>query len=509
MRKRKVMLNIITTIVFDVIMTLTNFIVPRLIITHYGSAVNGLINSITQFLSYLALLQSGVGGIVLVEYYKSLSAKDDLKTTQIHKESAKFFNAIGYITMVYVAVLCVVYPFFVKKDFNRKEVIALILIISISYFAQYLIGITNQLIIQADQRMYILNITRTFAYLSSTAIIIILISLNQTIYVVKLASVIVLVFAPVFFKLYAKKHYNLIKNIPRDKTVLAKKWDGLAQHIAAFIHGNTDIVLLTVFSGVKEVSVYTVYQMVINGLKAVLSALTSGISATFGNMYANGEHEKLKRNYIAFDHLNMIFVFSMFTVAEIMIIPFVHVYTADVHDTNYIRPAFAAIILMAEGVYCIRNSYTTIVYAAGHYRQTMRNSYVEAGINIVISLALVKPLGIVGVGIGTLLAMLFRNIDYIFYLSKNIIKWDVKPVIYRYLVNAAGAALAIVSTRFIPFGSIDSFFKWIAFALVATAITGTEIVAINFIFCPKAFKEIIDIYALPLISKLLKKRNKK
>lgn len=34
------------------------FVVPKLIITNFGSNVNGLISSITQFLAYISLLES-------------------------------------------------------------------------------------------------------------------------------------------------------------------------------------------------------------------------------------------------------------------------------------------------------------------------------------------------------------------------------------------------------------------------------------------------------------------
>ena len=39
----------------------------------YGSDVNGLVSSITQFLGYIALVEGGVGGVIRAALYKPLA----------------------------------------------------------------------------------------------------------------------------------------------------------------------------------------------------------------------------------------------------------------------------------------------------------------------------------------------------------------------------------------------------------------------------------------------------
>ena len=48
--------NVISTLLLQVITVLCGFIVPKLIISTYGSDANGLVVSITQFLGYITLL---------------------------------------------------------------------------------------------------------------------------------------------------------------------------------------------------------------------------------------------------------------------------------------------------------------------------------------------------------------------------------------------------------------------------------------------------------------------
>lgn len=58
MRSRKALKNILSSLFLQFITMICGLILPRAIIGKYGSNVNGLITSITQFLTYITLLES-------------------------------------------------------------------------------------------------------------------------------------------------------------------------------------------------------------------------------------------------------------------------------------------------------------------------------------------------------------------------------------------------------------------------------------------------------------------
>ena len=70
MRSKKAIYNIVTNLVLQIVTIIYGFIVPKIIISNFGSNTNGLISSITQFLSYIALLESGFGPVVKSILYK-------------------------------------------------------------------------------------------------------------------------------------------------------------------------------------------------------------------------------------------------------------------------------------------------------------------------------------------------------------------------------------------------------------------------------------------------------
>ena len=58
MRSKKAIKNIISSLIQQIITIICGLVLPRAIIGTFGSSVNGLVSSITQFLAYITLLES-------------------------------------------------------------------------------------------------------------------------------------------------------------------------------------------------------------------------------------------------------------------------------------------------------------------------------------------------------------------------------------------------------------------------------------------------------------------
>ena len=117
-RKKKLLLNTATGIIKQVITIICGFILPRYMLLYYGSAVNGVVASITNFLSFISLLDMGVGAVVQANLYKPLADGDTDQISRIVVSSERFFRRLAYIFIGYIAVLCVVFPITVNSSFS-------------------------------------------------------------------------------------------------------------------------------------------------------------------------------------------------------------------------------------------------------------------------------------------------------------------------------------------------------------------------------------------------------
>lgn len=164
-----------------------------------------------------------------------------------------------------------------------------------------------------------------------------------------------------------------------------------------------------------------------------------------------------------------------------MIVPFVSVYTLGIHDANYIQPLFAALIVAANAGHCLRLPYNIIILAAGHYRQTQNNYIVAAILNIVVSVVTVKTWGLIGVAIGTLVAMGYQTVWMAIYDSKNLIKWPFRNFAKQILVDTLTVAAGFFATKMITMSSV-TYFAWVILAIKTTIVWTIIAVIINSIF---------------------------
>ena len=255
-RKKKLALNTVTSLALQVVTVISGFIVPRLILGTFGSAVNGLVNSISQFLGVISLLDLGVGAVVQSALYKPLADKDIDAISRIYVSANKFFKRLAMILLVYVAVLMIFYPLLVNHNFSHAYTALLIAAICISSFAQYYFGIVNCLLLSADQKGYIQYTAQIVTIILNTIACAVLIYFGGSIQMVKLTTSLIFLLRPLYLLWYVRKHYDIDKKISYSEEPIKQKWNGMAQHFAAYVLGGTDSIVLTLLSTLENVSVY-------------------------------------------------------------------------------------------------------------------------------------------------------------------------------------------------------------------------------------------------------------
>ena len=480
-RGKKLALNTVTSLLLQITSVVSGFILPRLILGAFGSNVNGLVNSISQFLGVITLLDLGVGAVVQSSLYKPLADKNKNEVSKIYSSASKFFKKLAMILLVYVCVLLFVYPLIVNKDFGFFYSATLIAAICISSFAQYYFGIVNSLLLSADQKGYIQYTAQIITIVLNTIACAVLIYLGCSIQIVKLTTSLVFLLKPLYLVLYVKKHYCIDKSIKYTEEPIKQKWNGMAQHFAAYVLSGTDNIVLTLFSSLANVSIYSVYYLAIAGVRSALLSMTNGFQSLIGEMLAKKETVKLNNffGYVEwFLHTGTTLVFGC---TGVLLVNFVRVYTNGIHDANYIQPLFAVLITIANAGHCLRLPYNILILAAGHYKQTQSNYIVAMILNIVISIATVKIWGLVGVSIGTLVAMAYQTVWMARYDSKNIICWPFKNFLKQCGVDAITVIIASLATFKIPMLSV-SYVSWFLLAIEVFAIWLVIAVLINSVF---------------------------
>lgn len=504
MRSKKALYNMIASISYEVIAVICGLILPRLILSRFGSNYNGITSSITQFLSCVALLKGGVDAVTRAALYKPLADKNTNDISAIVNATSKFMRKIALIFLGALFIFAAVYPLLVKEEFEWLFSFTLVLILGISTFTEYFFGMAYSRLLEADQKQYIITITRIFSTLLNTVLAAILIKSGFGIHAVKLVSAFAFSLNPIIICTYVKKKYHINKKIKPNNTAISQRWDAFAQSVAFFVHNNTDIILLTFFTNTKNISVYTVYNYVILNIRNVVVTFITSFGSAFGDMLAKGEKELIKANLRIYELIIFGSTSVIYTTTGIMIVPFALLYTSGVNDVSYDRPIFALIITIAGAFSCFRIPYQTIVEAAGHFKQTRNGAIIEAGLNIIISLILISKFGLIGVAIGTLAATVFRSMQYAIYLSKHIVKRNIMIFIFHIILNAVIALSTYALSEYLFTFDIANWGWWVLKAVLVAVTSALISLILHFIFYRK------DIIALiSKITALLKNKFKR
>lgn len=481
MREKKLANNTISSLALQITMIVCGFVLPKLILSNFGSEVNGLVNSITQFLQVFAFLDMGVGAVFQSSLYKPLANGDTIKLSEIYVSGQRFFTRLAEILLAYIGVLIAIYPFLVNQKFGFIYTASLIASMSISSFAQYYFGMANGLLLAADQRGYIQYNVQMITLILNTVSCYILVHVGASIHIVKLATSLIYLVRPLVLKVYVERHYSINRKIKYTEEPIKQKWNGLAQHIAAVILDSADTIVLTTFSSLSNVSIYSVYFLVISGLKQLFNAVTNGVQALIGELYAKQEKIELYNIFGLAEWIIHTMTTYVFGCAGVLIIPFVMIYTSGITDTNYNQPVFSAILVLAYAAYCIRLPYHMAIKAGGHYKETQSCYFVAAIMNLALSIILVNKYGLIGVAIGTLAAMIYQTVWMAIYNSKNIVYWPISSFVKQVFVDVITVLAGVVVTKSIGIAQY-SYISWIVMAIKVALIQAMLLIGINLIF---------------------------
>lgn len=480
--------NLITSIILQIITIISGLILPRLLISTFGSEVNGMVSSITQFLSFITLFEGGVGAAVLAELYKPIEDRNNKLIFNILNACNSFFHKLSISFIIYTVILMIFYPIFICKTKSFAYVSSLIFILSINTLMQYMFSITNRLLLQADQKIYITNNISTLTVGLNLLLTVIIIKCFPSIHLVKLGSSIAFLIQPIFYNRYVNSKYNL-KNYTIEKYELKNQKSAFGQNLAHFINMNTDVILITIFLNLTDVSIYTVYLLALNALRNIIVTCANSYQAALGKYIAQGNIKVLTSKFKQFVMVDWMMCTILFSTCLLLINQFVGIYTTGIKDAVYYQPIFALIMCLAYFVYCIREPFRLLILAAGKFKETNFGAYMEAIINIVLSLILINFFGLAGVALGTLIAITYRFIYFLIFLKNNIIYLDINNFISKIIPFLFLIILNIIIFLFIEI-SIKNFLSFIIYGFLIFIIN--SIIAILLLLFDKKIKYCIS-----------------
>ncbi|MEF2953584.1 MAG: hypothetical protein U0O33_03730 [Blautia sp.] len=491
MRSKQAFKNMAANLALQVIVLLTGIILPRFFMEAYGSSVNGMITSVNQFLAYLGLAEAGVGTASIVALYGPLANNREKEVNAILSATRKYYNRSGIIFLTLVIFLTFLYPFFISGQLDSRLVRGMVIVLASSTLVDYFFLGKYRVLLSANQEGYVVALVQAAGTLINTVVSIFLIWKGTNVVFVKAVATGVYMLRLLIIRAYVRRKYPCVnyRAEPNDNA-LNQKGAALLHQVVGMIVNNTDVVMLTICLGRRsllEVSVYGIYNLVVYAVNMLLTSFSNGLSAGFGEVISKGEKETLNRSYSSYEYMYFIIFFIVIACMGVLILPFVSVYTIQMTDVNYIRPLAAMLFTSIVFLQNIRIPGMTIICAAGHFRETRGQAILEAVINIVVSIILVWPFGMIGVLIGTVCSYGYRSLEIIVYNAKHLVQGTLRKTMSRLIRNIIVTVVLVVLGLNVVSQMMTSFVTWFMYAIIIGGVCSIVIVVVNFVAEPEEF----------------------
>ncbi|MCL6604055.1 MAG: sugar isomerase [Paenibacillus sp.] len=475
MRAKRSILNLLFGLGSQVITIILGFFIPRLIMVNYGSEANGLIASIVQIMSYLALLEAGVGAASLQALYKPIAHQDKGHINSILAATSSYYKKTGIYYFFAVLLIAIIYPLVIQSEISGLSIMFIILLTGMGGAINYFYQGKFRILLIAEGKSYIDTSIVTIANVLNNVIRIILLLQGVNIIAVQASYFVMTLLQIIVFYVYIQKNYKWIDlSLKPDFKAIGQKNSVLIHEISYLVFRNTDVLILTIFTNLKIVSIYVMYNMIFTIVDNVVQTVNGSVKAALGQSFHENK-EKFLKLHDAFEIYFMGLIFAILTVAYILVLPFMRLYTAGVNDVNYINFWLPVLFVAVKLLTNVRTSSNNIITIAGHFQKTQNRSILESAINLIASIILVMFMGIYGVLMGTIVALLYRSIDIVIYANKVILNRSPWVTFKRWLTNVAVFVIIIAITTTLDL-SITSYIG----VLVWGAVLGIVILPIYF-----------------------------
>lgn len=447
---KKIKFNLISAVLCQVITIGIGFILPRLYIENFGSAVNGVLSTIKQIFTYLCLLEAGVG-LATTQALLAPVAKGDKKSiNSVLSATAQNYTRTGIIYSVAVAAIAIVYGFAVDTGLPPQTVIALVILNGLPSVFTFFVQGKYRILLETDGRQYVITASQIALQILSGFGKIAVLILTDNLVLMQFSYCFFAVLQLVFVTLYARKQYRWLDfGAEPNKAAISQKNSVLVHQISAMVFNNTDILLISFICDFKAVSVYSIYNLFFTQVETFVSGLVNGINFALGQLFSV-DREEFVHKYDLYESCYITANFIIYTLMCVFLLPIIRIYTGGISDADYINPTLVFLFSLSKLIACVKLPSNQIVEYSGDFKNTVWHAFAEMTINIVFSVFGIMKWGICGALAGTVAAILFRAVVVIGYSNKKILNRSSLGTCVVIAVNFAVFALV-----FLIFGASD------------------------------------------------------
>ena len=485
--------NLISSLIYQVVLISLSFLLPRLYLENFGSEVNGVLSTIKQIFTYLFLLEAGVGLATTQALYKRIGENDQKGASAVLAATNAYYRKTGVLYLAIVLIIAVVYAYVIPTAIDSNTLFFIVILNAIPSLFSYFVQAKYRILMEVDGRKYIINSSETVLQLVTSIGKILVLLLTDSLVLIQLVYCLIALSQLVFLYFYAKKNYRWLnlKEEP-DFDAISQKNSVLVHQLSGMVFNNTDVILISVLCDFKAVSIYSIYNIFFSQVQNFITSIVSSFTFALGQMF-HTNRERFNKLYDAYETFYIMITHIIFTLMAVFLLPLIQIYTSGINDAEYTNEL---LIFLFSVMYLIANAkmpVTSIIEYAGAFEKTRSHAIWEMVINVTVTVMAIISMGICGAILGTIAALAYRSIVTIYYSNKKILCGSQFRTYKLILANSAVFAV-IMAIFFVNSFSNYSFITLVINGIVHSVWIAALYLLVNFAINRSAFITIFELF---------------
>lgn len=455
-RTRNASRNIFFGVILKAYQILVPFLMRTAMIYLMGVQYLGLNSLFTSILQVLNLAELGVGSAMVYSMYKPIAEDDNATICALMKLYKTYYRLIGLTVAVVGCILTPFIPKLISGDIPEGINICILYLLNLgtTVLSYWLFAYKNS-ILQAHQRTDIVSkvtlVTNTIQY--GLQILVLWIFKNYYLYVI--VMLITQAMTNIATAILADRIYPEFKPLgqvekKKVREINQRIRDLFTSKIGGVIYDSADTVVISSFLGLTVLAVYQNYYYILNAISGFIVVIFSACTAGIGNSIVVETKEK------NFNDLNK-FTFIICWIAGFcsccflcIYQPFMELWVGKDLMLHFSTVICFVIYFFTRQLNALFNLYKD---ASGMWHEDKYRPLAAALTNLVLNLILVQLIGIYGVIISTVLAILcvgmpwlMHNLFTVIFEKKNLWPFLRKLGWYCIVVSVSCVVCYVVCT---------------------------------------------------------------
>lgn len=486
--------NAISALMMTLVNGLMGIIVTRFVIEQYGSDFNGLNSTANQIVNVLMILEGGFTMASNVALFAPLASHDHDTINGILSATRQKFRKIGIMFLAIGTAVALGYGFLANSDLPTGFISTVIVMAVVPASFNLFYASTYRVLLQSQQREYIVNIISSFTLGLGHFANIVLVLNHGPMWMVRTNTMVCALLNSLLIAFYVKKKtpYLNVKAEPRQELITGTG-DVMAQKITGVIYNSAPIVFLSILpsGGTLLASVYAVYNNIFTMLKSLMHGVIDAPRLSLGQLLKEQPREKVWPVFAQYEYAAFSAIYVLLSTCCVLILPFIRLYTDGITDANYYDMTIAILMVLITSIEMLHIPSGHLINMAGEFKIS-KNFQIISCTALIISMTIGGFLwGVYGMLVSLLLVAVLLAIMEMGYVHH----WFFQNKLGKLVKMVLPLVVASVITSVVEFPlshRVTGYLSFVMYGALLVCINGILALGIGLVFARSEMTSLLN-----------------